>query len=241
MKYIRKQREPKEFIDWKAKASADWQPTFDNLRGSPTGVDDIVKQALILEQGGICCYCEQQITMDNSHIEHFLPRKFYPKETADYNANSLDYDNLLCSCIKEPCKNIDTHCGHYKDRNERYDRSLYEKKILISPLDSSCEQRFKYVKGKGTIEPVHKNDIAAEKTIYQLGLNNGDLPERRKQIIDIFNGAGRDPLTEADIDDFTVDDQRKYAERYLLPDEEDGSFNEFWTTIQYLLKQLPPS
>ena len=238
MKYIRKQSEPKEFVDWKDSASESWMPTFDNMRGSPSGVDHIVKRALLREQGWLCCYCEQRITEDNSHIEHFLPRQFYKKEDDAYYENSLDYDNLLCSCMKEPGRDNDDHCGHYKDRNKRYDRSLYEQKFLISPCDPSCEQRFKY-NNKGGIESVAKNDVAAQKTIDQLGLNNGDLPQRRREIIDIFYGAGREPLTEDDIDSITVDEQRTYAEGYLRQGS-DGSFNEYWTTMQYLLNQLSP-
>ena len=238
MKYIRKQSEPKEFVVWKDLASENWMPTFDNMRGSPSGVDHIVKRALLREQGNLCCYCEQKITEDDSHIEHFLPRRFYRKEDDAYDANSLDYGNFLCSCMKEPRQDNDDHCGHYKDRNERYDKSLYEQQILISPFDSSCEQRFKYdINGK--IRPVDENDIAAKITIDQLGLNNSDLPQRRREIIDIFYGAGREPLTEDGIDSITVDEQRTYAEGYLRQDS-DGSFNEYWTTMQYLLNQLSP-
>ena len=32
MKHIIKRAEPKEFQEWKAKANADWQPTYDDLR-----------------------------------------------------------------------------------------------------------------------------------------------------------------------------------------------------------------
>ena len=48
MKHITKQAEPQEFRDWKAKANADWQPTYDDLRGAEK---QAVKQALMAEQG----------------------------------------------------------------------------------------------------------------------------------------------------------------------------------------------
>jgi hypothetical protein len=34
MKFIVKQEEPKAFIDWKAMANPDWQPTYRDLRGN---------------------------------------------------------------------------------------------------------------------------------------------------------------------------------------------------------------
>jgi len=223
MKRIKKQSEPKEFVDWKANWPPDSPPTFNALRGTKTG--HLIKKALIQEQGGLCCYCECRVTENDSHFEHFRPQSRF-KEL------SLNYDNLLCSCINEPKRISDLHCGHFKGE-------WFEETNLISPLDPSCEQRFKY-DSKGNIEPADKNDTAAEKTKDKLGLNNGDFPERRRQVIDIFNGAGREPLTETDIDNFTIEDQRKTAEGYLLPDR-DGSFSEFWTTMQYCLHQLPPS
>ncbi|EPR30933.1 hypothetical protein dsmv_3689 [Desulfococcus multivorans DSM 2059] len=35
MKHIVKRAEPKDFSDWKSLANADWEPTYDELRGAP--------------------------------------------------------------------------------------------------------------------------------------------------------------------------------------------------------------
>lgn len=223
MKHIQKQSTPHEMVQWKKTPNEDWQPTFQSLRGTKTGV--VVKQALIKEQGALCCYCECQISEDDSHFEHFRPRDGFAEL-------ELDYSNLLCSCIREPKRDSDLHCGHYKG-------NWFDEKMLISPLDSGCEHRFKY-NSHGKIEPADEMDQAAITTICKLGLNCSDLLAKRKALIDVFNGAGRGPLTVDDIDQFSLNDQRDYAKKYLLP-KEDGMYNEFWTTIDYLRQQLPTS
>jgi uncharacterized protein (TIGR02646 family) len=219
MKHINKQKEPQQFIDWKNMANEDWQPSFNSLRGSPTGY--IVKCSLIKEQGGLCCYCESKITEDDSHFEHFRPQ-------TQFKNLVLDYGNLHCSCIKEPKKETDIHCGHFKW--EHFDEKL------ISPLEPDCESHFIFG-SNGKIEPSFHDDKRAIYTIDILGLNNNDLPEQRKAMIDVFNGAGRELLSEDDILAITVDDQIRFAKGYLQH-KENGMFNEFWTTINYFLQQL---
>jgi uncharacterized protein (TIGR02646 family) len=88
MKFIRKQEEPANFTTWKQQASAEWQPNWDNFQ-KPEKVE--VHEALLTEQGHICCYCGQRIARAESHIEHFRPRTSFPELT-------LNYNNLLASC-----------------------------------------------------------------------------------------------------------------------------------------------
>ena len=63
MKYIQKGEEPTSFTDWKSKANQDWQPTWDVLRASEKRD---LHNALLKEQGYICCYCEMRIGKENS-------------------------------------------------------------------------------------------------------------------------------------------------------------------------------
>ncbi|MDR1291664.1 MAG: TIGR02646 family protein [Planctomycetaceae bacterium] len=223
MKHIVKNSEPKEFIEWKNKTNENWQPTFESLRGSSTG--KIVKQSLIEEQGGLCCYCERYITDDDSHFEHFRPQSCYKKDV-------LNYQNLLCSCVKEPKKETDRHCGHFKG-------DQFDEQFLISPLDPECENQFAY-DSKGRIKPAQSDNEKATKTIDMLGLNNGNLPDNRKSLIDILSGGERTSLTEKDVDNITIDEQRKYAEEYLRR-KDDNTFNEYWTTMKHLLTELSQS
>jgi uncharacterized protein (TIGR02646 family) len=219
MKHIIKNPEPANFIEWKNKANENWQPTSESLRGSPTG--RIVKQSLIGEQGGLCCYCEQRISENDSHFEHFRPQSWDENE-------SLNYQNLHCSCIREPRKGTDLHCGHFKG-NQFCDQ-------LISPLEPDCENQFSY-DIEGRIIPATNNNVRAIETIKMLGLNNGDLPEKRKALIDVFYGGDRISLTENDVAMFSINDQISYAKNYLCLND-NNTFEPFWTTMNFLLTEL---
>ena len=52
MKQIIKQKEPQAFSEWKAQANENWEPSYAELSGS---IKQEVKQALMAEQGYICC------------------------------------------------------------------------------------------------------------------------------------------------------------------------------------------
>lgn len=54
-------------------------------------IKNVVKESLIEEQLGLCCYCGISVDAENVHIEHFMPQ-------IDYPARQLDYHNLHASC-----------------------------------------------------------------------------------------------------------------------------------------------
>lgn len=86
MKYIKKDREPEAFRTWKALSNEDWQPSWENFQ-KPERVT--VHEALLKEQGYICCYCGRRIDdRKNSHIEHLKPRTLY-------SDLQLEYTNLI--------------------------------------------------------------------------------------------------------------------------------------------------
>lgn len=204
MKHIVKRPEPEAFSDWKSLASDDWQPTYDDLGGAPKRA---VKDALMAEQGYLCCYCERRLTDADSHIEHFRPRR-------DPTVDSLDYRNLLCSCQSNLKKGEPRHCGNLK-------ADWFDPDLLISPLDPDCESRFAFT-GDGRIKPAEEHDPAAAETIHRLGLDIPKLNALRKNAIE--------PFLEEDI---SVEDMRRLVTGYLSVDSE-GRFDQFWTTIQYL-------
>ncbi len=209
MKFIEKQKEPREFSDWKSLANDDWQPTFSALSGSKKAA---VKKALKEEQGYICCYCESRLTgddshtADNSHIEHFRPQ-------SDSSVDPLDFSNMLCSCQNNLEKGAPRHCGHLKD--EWFDSSL-----LVSPLDNTCETRFSFT-ADGYIQAYKESDQAASTTIEKLGLDIPKLRALRKSAIEPFLDAD---LSESELQLF-VTGYLKWSGSKL---------SEFWTTIHYL-------
>jgi uncharacterized protein (TIGR02646 family) len=209
MKYITKQQEPPLFSQWKVKR----QNTYDRFKKTSatesTSPKKVVKDALLQEQGYICCYCECRISSATSHIEHFRPQ-------SDSSVDPLDFTNLLCSCQKDWIAGSPCHCGNLK-------LNWFDPILLISPFDLNCENRFKYT-ADGWIIPADSNDEAARQTIEKLGLNIPKLIDMRKQTIEPFIDP-ENPLSELELQQFIVG--------YLKQDKQ-GMLGEFWTTIKYL-------
>jgi len=165
MKCIIKQNEPQSFIDWKALENEDWRPCFDNLANPEK---KRLKEALLVEQGYICCYCNRQISDEDGHIEHFKPQ-------SDYQELALDYNNLHVSCLKEQSKSTPKHCGVAKG-------NWFEEGVTLSPLDTSCEQKFRYT-DDGHISPLNDPDRNTQIFINRLNLDDAILIQKRKEAI----------------------------------------------------------
>lgn len=204
MKCIIKQSEPIEFSAWKQQANEDWQPTYNILGGD---VKKSVKASLMEEQGYICCYCEQRLEINDSHIEHFQPQH-------DSAVDALDYSNILCSCQDQLKKGVPRHCGNLK--GDWFDRTF-----LISPLEPDCEERFHF-NGDGTIRPTNAQDQAAVTTIDKLGLNSSLLNDLRNKALEPF----LDP-------ELTTEELTEFVSGHLQKNNK-GMFIEFWTTIHQL-------
>jgi uncharacterized protein (TIGR02646 family) len=161
MRYIHKSAEPDTFNKWK---QANTTATFDDLgNGSNHHLKQAVKASLLAEQKYLCCYCENRIAAQTSHIEHLLPQSNYPQK-------QLDYSNLLASCEADGKK---THCGHKKDRQL----------LPITPLDSTEPSQHFIFAADGNVYPRTENDNAANTTISILGLNAKRLVTMRNTAI----------------------------------------------------------
>lgn len=125
MKYIIKGQESEVFREWKAQNNENWQPTFNELRGKEK---ESVFHALFTEQGYICCYCQCRLTPNKCHIDHLQPQK------GSQEIDPLDYSNFVCSCQRNLQRGDPIHCGNAKKN----------KYLPISPLDPTCESRFKF-------------------------------------------------------------------------------------------------
>lgn len=205
MKHINKNTEPIEFTEWKKQANEDWQPTFENLSGNEKKA---VYKSLKKEQGYICCYCERELLNNDFHIEHFKP-----KDKNKFPELELEYSNLLCSCQNNLKKGDPRHCGNLKE-------NWFNEELLISPLELTCESKFKYT-FDGHIKANIKDDIKAKTTIEKLGLDIGKLVDMREKAIEPF-------LDET----LSEDDLEKFTKSFLT--KENDKFNPFYTTIEYL-------
>lgn len=207
MKQIIKNNEPKEIIDWKALTNEDWQANFDELSGTEKRV---MRQSLLEEQGQICCYCNQDISDNDFHIEHFKPQE-------TFEALELEYSNLHASCLKNKKPGTPSHCGDAKS-------NWFDNSQTLSPLDDH-ETSFKYL-GNGDIEPANNN---AKVMIERLNLKDESLKAKRKAEI-----AGI--LDESFLEMASSTDLVTLYKRISL--KVDNKYQPFIVAIQQQIKQL---
>ncbi len=210
MKYIVKQKEPQELLDWK-KSDKMFNRGKPNWNRVSADIKDILRAKICSEQGYICCYCERELNKNDFHIEHF-----YPKDRNRYPEKQLEYMNLFCSCQLELEKGEPRHCGNSKG-------SWFDESLIVSPIDPTCENRFKYT-FDGSIDPTDSNDKGAVETINRLKLCIEKLNKLRSKAIEPFID---ETLSEEELKDF--------VDQYLVDKEfNSGRYNEFYTTIKYL-------
>lgn len=177
MKRIVKEMPPVWFENWKNnfKITNGREPHYKN-NFATNDTDGIsrrrdLRDALIKEQGEICCYCMKKIDVDSSHIEHFFPKE-------QFRDIDLSYDNLFASCNGEGSSIIyDEYCGHRKDNWWRED--------MISPTDIEVEKVFKYAPN-GKISSVNGRTTSniAQEMIHNLGLDSYHLERSRREAIE---------------------------------------------------------
>ncbi len=181
MQYIKKNdTPPTEWENWfktgLGKRSFDYGNDYSSLRNLGSA-----KKFLIEEQHGLCAYCQQQITLDNSSIEHVIAKE-HNKEL------STNYYNLVVVC-KTPPKDIHTgklHCD--KERGSK----LIPPLIFVSNSDVNHSKNNAYfdayadgtIVAKPNLEDVHKKQ--AEVFIDVLNLNHQNLKDKRAK--DVLGG-----------------------------------------------------
>ena len=131
----------------------------------------MLKQYLLEEQENSCCpYCEMEINLNDSQIEHIKPKDKFPKLLADH-------DNLVACCLESK------RCGNSKAN--KWDE------LFINPVIENPEDYFEYDIKTGEITPIFKEGNRYEKakyTIDLLNLNDNRLCNiRRKYILEFSN------------------------------------------------------
>jgi uncharacterized protein (TIGR02646 family) len=137
---------------------------------------DELRQALVEEQRGLCCYCTRPIqpVHDRMNVEHWRSRARYPEL-------ALDYKNLLGACrggVGSPRHS--QHCDTFKGA----------KRLSRNPAhrDDRVEQRIFYTPD-GTIrstDPTLDDDL---NTV--LNLNTKQLRKDRQNVISALLSAWR--------------------------------------------------
>lgn len=157
---------------------------YDNYPGK-----DGLREALVAEQRGLCCYCMGRIraARGGMKIEHWRSQARYPEE-------QLDYANLLGACSGgEGGRRRDQHCD-----TRKADRDL-----LWNPADPGhrVEARVRY----GVDGSVRADDEEFDAQLESvLNLNLPFLKNQRKSVLDavltwwssLAEGVGRSRLEQ---------------------------------------------
>ena len=142
----------------------------------PEGCKEYVRKHLVRSQHGLCVYCGARISAvgaSNAHrggtrIEHWSDRATQPHKT-------LAWDNLFASCSGAEFEHDKTkwHC----------DKAKGAKPTNILPSSPALEQRFRYLKSSGKIEPCDPGDAEALQDIEILVLNQPRIQKNRLEVI----------------------------------------------------------
>jgi len=178
MREIRKLAEPRSLTHHRNAAGCD----FENL---PKDVKSTLRESLVHEQRGICCYCLCRIgpgeagIVPRMKIAHWHSRDLHPDE-------QLAYQNLLGACMGNQGRSpSEQHC----------DTRQGNKDIKWNPANPEhrIEARIRYL-ANGTIE---SNDEEFDQQINDvLNLNASFIRTNRKNVLDGFQRAiGRGPIS----------------------------------------------
>lgn len=221
MKQINKSSAPQWFEQWKSDFVEvnNRQPHYkvDFAGNDSDGIERrrMLREALIKEQGKICCYCMRRIYNNSAHIEHFFPQE-------SFRDMDLTYENMFASCNGEATIILDDeHCGHRKNNWFRDD--------MLSPADAEVERAFKY-SANGKISAVRNRPSSnvAQDMIHNLGLDSFHLERDRKQAIqasEVF-----------DDEDYTDDEIRSFIEYYS--NKNNGEYEPYCKAIVDCLEEM---
>ncbi len=218
MRRITKGNEPSTFATYRREAGA----TFGSL---PSEEKEELRESLVKEQGGLCCYCMCRIPevagkYPGMKIEHFKSQSRYPSE-------QLVYRNLFGACWGNGQGNLLN--GSHPQTCDTFRSKKNEDIKSFNLLTSDLELEIRYLRN-GTMQS-QRDDLNDEiKTI--LNLNDQSLCGRREGVRDGVSNQLR-----------KLDAKGKVAKKViqkLIDDfksrDKDGNFKEFYPVAVYHLE-----
>ncbi|MFA7236793.1 MAG: retron system putative HNH endonuclease [Phycisphaeraceae bacterium] len=165
MRPIHKKPEPQSLTEHRCSPHAD----YDNYSG-----EDELRDALIAEQRGLCCYCMSRIHKDAMKIAHWHSQTGHPAE-------QLDYANLLGACMGNKGRpKKEQHCDTHQE-NEN---------ISINPANRDHHQRIEQFIRYPPDGRIESDDIQINHDLNDiLNLNMADLKNQRKSVLEGFQQA----------------------------------------------------
>ena len=144
---------------------------------------DELRQYLLEEQGGICCYCQKKIKVVKDKMtgkplmktEHFTPKKGKNKDTM----KQLNYNNLLAACLGNSDSDNKNHC----------DSSKSDERLIVLPNPAEIRQlnfdaflKYKVREQEGEVVVIaanFKNQDLKDDIDKRLNLNEQNLRNQR--------------------------------------------------------------
>lgn len=127
---------------------------------------EALRETLIQEQRGLCCYCMGRVQQKTASIEHWKPRSVYPED-------ELSWWNLFAVCPGGAgTGKVNEHCDKRKAATE----------ISMYPADPAIEQKVGF---SATGEVVSQySDLDVQRQIDEvLGLNIERLKSNRNSVL----------------------------------------------------------
>lgn len=169
MKYIKKIAEPAKFKAYRSIRGATYA-------GMALEAKKDLRDALLISQGYICCYCMQRVAEDNCKIEHFKPQTIYNGENGKPNL-TLNYLNLFIACTGNEGQEYKRQtCDTRKGPKELHHVRL---------LEEAWDNAFKY-SADGTISTIVENKPLTNEMEDMLNLNEGTLKRNRSAVYKVI-------------------------------------------------------
>lgn len=168
MRYIRKGREPEAWENFRIEKAALRNKKQKRLRDfddAPTEAKEALREALLREQGWLCCYCMTRIEASTTKIEH-------RQSQASEEDKQLDYENLLAACMGGERPREDRPAGTKANAYEHCDKHKGDRKISLNPTSIAIEERINYQFASGRIEAVNKCAICLREPFRDNSLGN---------------------------------------------------------------------
>jgi uncharacterized protein (TIGR02646 family) len=174
MRTIHKGAEPPCLTQHRQTPHAD----YENYQGK-----DTLRQALVTEQRGLCCYCQSRIraTPEGMKIEHW-------QSQSDHPTRQLDFGNLHGACLGgQGQPERDQHCDTRKGNSVLC--------FSVCDPERAIERQIKFL-GDGRIS---SDDPAINSAVnHVLNLNLSRLVDNRKAVLEAFKQRlGKGPLNAA--------------------------------------------
>jgi len=153
-------------------------------------IHDDIFYACVHEQQGLCAYTGQRVLNEKGdvfgHVEHLIPRsascpKNPPAGFVLRPYQTIEWGNLVACFPATGALPSPFPYGAVKKDNWPPDIEAHN---FVSPLDTSCEPRFRYDKAGG-VRPNDSTDTPTRITIGKLDLDYPWLHEARRAVIEV--------------------------------------------------------